>query len=60
MREELITQDPAPNCTVCGKEMEDSGMREQSEVLIVIPKKFEYPKVGFESSTDWFVIRGEF
>jgi transposase len=41
VREELVTQDPAPSCTVCGKEMEDSGMCEQSEVLTVIPKKFE-------------------
>ena len=41
VREELVTQNPAPSCTVCGKEMEDSGMREESEQLTVIPKKFE-------------------
>ncbi len=32
---------PLPGCDVCGKMMSDSGMRETSEVLTVIPKKFE-------------------
>lgn len=41
VRVELITIDPAPNCTSCGDEMSDSGMREVSEQLSVIPKKFE-------------------
>jgi transposase len=41
VRDELITQNPAPSCIVCGKEMEDSGMFEQSEQLTVIPKKYE-------------------
>jgi len=41
VREELITQSPAPSCNVCGKEMKDSGMREESEQLTVIPKKYE-------------------
>jgi len=41
VREELVTQNPAPSCNVCGKEMADSGMREESEQLTVIPKKYE-------------------
>lgn len=41
VREELVTQNPAPSCSVCGKGMEDSGMREESEQLTVIPKKYE-------------------
>lgn len=41
VREELITQSPAPSCTCCGKEMTASGMTEDSEQLTVIPKKYE-------------------
>ena len=41
VREELISQSPAPSCNLCGKEMVDSGMREESEQLTVIPKKYE-------------------
>lgn len=41
VREERIVQNPAPNCTCCGKGMTDSGMTEDSEQLTVIPKKYE-------------------
>jgi len=41
VREELITITPPPNCDVCSKIMDDSGMREESEQLTVIPKKYE-------------------
>jgi transposase len=41
VREVHLTIDPAPGCEVCGKQMSDSGMTEDSEVLTVIPKKFE-------------------
>lgn len=41
VREVSITIDPLPGCNVCGKQMSDSGMRESSEQLTVIPKKFE-------------------
>lgn len=41
VREERITQSPAPDCPCCGKEMTDSGMTEDSEQLTVIPKKYE-------------------
>jgi transposase len=41
VREEVITQTPAPSCTCCGKEMTESGMTEDSEQLTVIPKKYE-------------------
>jgi len=45
IREERITQTPAPDCPCCGKEMTDSGMTEDSEQLTVIPKKHEIVKV---------------
>ena len=45
VREERITQTPAPDCPCCGKEMTDSGMTEDSEQLTVIPKKHEIVKV---------------
>jgi transposase len=41
VREEEIAQDPAPHCSCCGETMTDSGMREESEQLTVIPKKYE-------------------
>ncbi len=41
VREQEILMDPAPSCSCCGKLMEDSGMREESEQLNVIPKKYE-------------------
>jgi transposase len=41
VREIIISLDPLPSCTSCGFEMSDSGMREESEQLTVIPKKFE-------------------
>lgn len=41
VREEEIAQDPAPQCSCCGEVMSDSGMREESEQLTVIPKKYE-------------------
>lgn len=39
-----VTIDPLPGCEVCGKQMSDSGMTEDSEQLTVIPKKFEILK----------------
>lgn len=41
VREQVITQNPAPVCPCCSKEMTDSGMSEDSEQLTVIPKKYE-------------------
>lgn len=44
VREIPITITPAPGCDVCGKQMSDSGMTEDSEQLNVIPKKYEILK----------------
>jgi len=44
IREQLITQTPAPHCPCCNKIMTDSGMTEDSEQLTVIPKKYEILK----------------
>jgi len=44
VREERIVFAQTPDCEVCGKEMTDSGMFEESEQLSVIPKKFEIIK----------------
>jgi len=44
VREQLITQNPAPLCPYCIKDMIDSGMTEDSEQLTVIPKKYEILK----------------
>jgi transposase len=41
VREVVIAADPIPACDACGSQMSDSGMRECSEQLTVIPKKFE-------------------
>lgn len=41
VREVSLTISPPPGCDVCSKQMSDSGMRETSEQLTVIPKKFE-------------------
>lgn len=41
VREEEVAADPAPSCPCCGEVMTDSGMREESEQLTVIPKKYE-------------------
>jgi transposase len=41
VREQLVTQDPAPSCPCCNKGMTDSGMTEDSEQLTVTPKKYE-------------------
>jgi transposase len=41
IREQEIAQHPAPQCACCGEMMTDSGMREESEQLNVIPKKYE-------------------
>jgi hypothetical protein len=41
VREVRLTIDPAPGCEVCGQQMSDSGMTEDSEQLTVIPKKYE-------------------
>ena len=40
VREQLITETPAPLCPCCNKGMTDSGMTEDSEQLTVIPKKY--------------------
>jgi transposase len=45
IREQVITQSPAPTCTQCGSLMVDSGLTEDSEQLTVIPKKYEIIKV---------------
>ena len=39
--EVVIAMDPVPSCQACGSVMRDSGMTEDSEVLTVIPKKYE-------------------
>ncbi len=44
VREVPITITPAPGCDICGKQMSDSGMTEDSEQLNVIPKKYEILK----------------
>ncbi len=44
VREVILTVDPIPGCESCGKQMLDSGMTEDSEVLTVIPKKYEVVK----------------
>lgn len=41
IRDVPLTVDPLPSCGVCGKQMSDSGMTEDSEQLTVIPKKYE-------------------
>jgi transposase len=41
IRTELISLDPVPCCTDCQKPMLDSGLRETTEQLTVIPKKYE-------------------
>lgn len=41
VREIPIVISPKPGCEVCGKQMSDSGMTEDSEQLTMIPKKFE-------------------
>lgn len=41
LREVVIGSDPLPDCEACGAQMSDSGMREISEQLTVIPKKYE-------------------
>ena len=41
VRDVSITINPNPGCDVCGKQMSDSGMTEDSEQLTVIPKKYE-------------------
>lgn len=41
VREVSLEINPLPGCEACGKQMSDSGMRESSEVLTTIPKKFE-------------------
>ena len=35
-----VSQDPPPSCSCCNLAMKDSGLREESEMLTVIPKKF--------------------
>jgi transposase len=44
LREQVIVQNPAPNCPCCSKVMMESGMTEDSEQLTVIPKRFEIIK----------------
>lgn len=41
VREVEISFKETPHCSCCNSEMQDSGMFETSEVLTVIPKKFE-------------------
>ena len=41
VKEQIISVNPAPNCSSCGNVMTDSGMTEDSEQLTVIPKKYE-------------------
>ncbi len=41
VREVTLMLNPVPACDTCGQQMSDSGMTENSEVLTVIPKKFE-------------------
>jgi transposase len=41
VRKEFIAMDPIPTCQDCNKTMFDTGMRETSEQLTVIPKKYE-------------------
>lgn len=41
IRTQLVSLDPPPACSDCNKAMFDSGMRESSEQLNVIPKKYE-------------------
>jgi transposase len=45
VRVERLEISPLPSCGVCGKEMLDSGMVEESEQLTVIPKRFEIVRV---------------
>jgi transposase len=44
VREQVVVQNPAPNCPCCSKAMTESGMTEDSEQLTVIPKKYEILK----------------
>jgi transposase len=44
IRTELIAMDPVPACQDCHKTMFDTGMRETTEQLTVIPKKYEIIK----------------
>lgn len=41
VRKVEIAMDSAPACSLCGETTKDSGLRETSEQLTVIPKKFE-------------------
>lgn len=41
LRKVELTMEQAPNCSQCGVLAKDSGLRETSEQLTVIPKKFE-------------------
>jgi len=41
VREEIISMEQAPLCPCCNEVMTDSGMKEESEQLTVIPKKYE-------------------
>ncbi len=41
IRTKLIGIDPVPSCQDCNKTMVDSGLRETTEQLTVIPKKYE-------------------
>jgi transposase len=46
VRAERVEITPLPSCEVCGQEMQDSGMVEESEQLTVIPKKFEIIRIA--------------
>ena len=46
IRHETITIDPIPSCDTCNIQMFDTGMRETSEQLTVIPKRYEIVEQG--------------
>lgn len=41
VRKVELKMDEVPNCSLCGEKSKDSGLRETSEQLTIIPKKFE-------------------
>lgn len=46
VRHETIAMDPVPSCDTCNAQMFDTGMRETSEQLTVIPKRYEIVEQG--------------
>ncbi len=41
IQERCVIENPAPSCPCCSKEMQPSGMTEDSEQLTVVPKRYE-------------------